>query len=57
MTLGNLLNPSEVHLPFELGLKDEICRMPFKGFGKRSMRGWQAGPSIVGAQKPESSWN
>ena len=32
MTLGNLLNPSEVHLLFELGLKDEMCRMPFAGF-------------------------
>ena len=34
MTLGNLLSPSEVHLLFELGLKDEMCRMPFTGFRK-----------------------
>ena len=34
MTLGNLLSPSEVHLLFELGLKDEMCRMPFTGFWK-----------------------
>lgn len=34
MTLGNLLNPSEVHLLFELGLKDEMCRMPFTRFRK-----------------------
>ena len=34
MTLGNLLNPSEVHLLFELGRKDEMCRMPFTRFRK-----------------------
>lgn len=32
VTLGDLLNTSELHFLFELGPKDEMCRMVFTGF-------------------------